>query len=172
MPNETFAWLPAGARLTNQVEQDPSKAVRAGISAVKAGDYVRGLNLLSLAYNNSRVTSPEGLSFYGLALAIVEKKYRPAIDFCKKAIELQFYNPDHYANACRVYLAAGMRRKAYETIQKGLHVMPEEETLLTLQSHLGQRARPAIPFLGRSNPLNQAIGKARHATTKRKRKSK
>ena len=171
MPKETFPFVPSKVILTNPIDQDPAKAVRAGILAVKAGDYLRGLNLLSQAYKNTRVNSAEGLSFYGLALAIVEKKYRPAIDFCKKAIDLQFYNPDHYANACRVYLAAGMRKKAYDILQQGLRVMPEEEALVVLQNHLGQRARPTIPFLPRNNPLNQALGRAR-AATKKKRKSK
>lgn len=157
--------------MTQLSDQDPQKLIRHGISAVQAGDYPLGLSLLSNAYANSRVSSPDGLSFYGLALALVEKKYRPATDFCKKAIELQFYNPHHYVNLCKVYLAAGLRKKAYETLQQGLRVMPEEDTLLSLLDYLGRRSDPAIPFLNRSNPLNQALGRARHSK-KRKRKTK
>ena len=157
--------------MTQLTDQDPQKLIRYGIEAVQSGDYPLGLSLLSSAYGNSKVSSPDGLSFYGLALAVVEKKYRPATDFCKKAIELQFYNPHHYVNLCRVYLAAGLRKKAYETVQQGLRVIPEEDSLVALTEQLGRRSEPPLPFLNRSNPLNQALGRARHAK-KRKRKSK
>ena len=50
----------------------------------------------------------------------MQKKYKPAIDLCKRAIELQFYNGDHYANLARVYVAAGNRKKAIETVEQGL----------------------------------------------------
>lgn len=157
--------------MAQPTSQDPQKQIRYGISAVESGDYALGLSLLSNAYANAKVSSPEGLSFYALALSLVEKKYRPAIDFCKKAIELQFYNPHHYVNLCKVYLAAGQRKKAYEALQQGLRVMPEEDSLLALQEYLGRRSEPPIPFLNRSNPLNQALGKAR-AAKKGKRKAK
>jgi len=104
-----------------------------------------------------------GLSFFGLCLALVQKKYKPAIELCKRAIELQFYNADHNANLARVYVAAGNRKKALETIEAGLKIHPEDETLAAVRTSLGVRARPSVPFLDRSHPINVTLGQARHA---------
>ena len=104
-----------------------------------------------------------GLSFFGLCLALVQKKYKPAIELCKRAIELQFYNGDHYANLARVYTAAGNRKKALETAESGLRLLPDHEALRDVRRSLGVRSRPPVPFLDRSNPINVSLGQARHA---------
>ena len=104
-----------------------------------------------------------GLSYFGLCLALVKKQFKPAIDLCRRAIDLEFYNGDHYANLARVYVAAGNRKKAIETLENGLKLVPEHEYLLEVRKSLGVRARPAVPFLDRSNPINVSLGQARHA---------
>ena len=104
-----------------------------------------------------------GLSAFGLCLAMVQKKYRAASDLCKRAIDLEFYNGDHYANYARVYLLVGNRKKALETIEGGLKIAPENENLLKVRRELGVRSRPAVPFLDRSHPINVSLGQARHA---------
>jgi tetratricopeptide (TPR) repeat protein len=143
-------------------DQEINKVIRQGISAVQAQNYMLGLKFLSQAYANSaRSSPPEGLSFYALCVAVVDRKYKSAIDLCKKAIEMQFYNPHHYANLTRIYLAAGSRKLAFDTLQHGLKIMPEDEMLNRLSEQLGRRAAPALPFLPRSNPLNEMIGRAR-----------
>ena len=92
-----------------------------------------------------------------------EKRIKPAIDLCKRAIELQFYNVDHYANLARVYTAAGNRKKAIEILDQGSKSHPDDETLLAVRRELGIRARPPVPFLERANPINITLGQARHA---------
>ena len=104
-----------------------------------------------------------GLSYFGLCLALVSRKYKVAIDLCKRAIDLEFYHGEHYANLTRVYVAAGNRKKALETAQAGMKVAPEDDELLRARSQLGVRARPAVPFLDRSNPINVSLGQARYA---------
>src|SRR5258708_1273637 len=104
-----------------------------------------------------------GLSYFGLCLALVSRKYKVAIDLCKRAIDLEFYHGEHYANLARVYVAAGNRKKALETAEAGLKVAPEDDELLTARTELGVRARPAVPFLDRSHPINVTIGQSRHA---------
>ena len=104
-----------------------------------------------------------GLSYFGLCLALVQKKFKPAIDLCKRAIELQFYSAEHHANLSRVYVAAGNRKKALEAVETGLRIHPEDAYLLLVRRSLGFRARPAVPFLDRSNPINVSLGQARHA---------
>jgi len=95
--------------------------------------------------------------------AIVQKKYRAASDLCKRAIDLEFYNGDHYANYARVYLLIGNRKKALETVEGGLKIAPENENLAKVRRELGVRSRPAVPFLDRSHPINVSLGQVRHA---------
>ena len=149
--------------MIERTEKEKQKAILAGIAAAKAEEYLQALNLLTEAYSGPTVDpkAAEGLSYYGLCLALVQKKFKPAIEFCRKAIEMQFYDGAHYENLARVYLAAGMRKKAVETTDEGLKILPEHEGLLALRKELGVRARPALPFLSRENPLNQALGRAR-----------
>jgi len=111
--------------------------------------------------NSAKAAS--GLSYFGLCLALVQKKYRAAADLCKRAIDLEFYNGDHYANYARVYMLVGNRKRALETVEAGLKISPESDLLKKVRSELGVRARPAVPFLDRSHPINVSIGQARHA---------
>lgn len=142
---------------------DTAEALRRGIDAVRREEYLLGLTLLTDAYSGKEMPPADGLSYYGLCLALVQKKFKPAVDLCRKAIELQFYHPEHYANLARVYMAAENRKKALAAIDEGLRVLPDDESLVELRVELGRRKKPVIPFLPRDNALNVALGRARHA---------
>lgn len=147
-------------------EREQQKAIAVGIEAAKSEEYLRALNLLADAYSASSNYDPkaaQGLSYYGLCIALVQKKFKPAIELCRKAIEMQFYDGAHYENLARVYVAAGQRKKAVEAADEGLKILPDHEGLLQLRRELGYRSRPAVPFLSRENPINQMLGRARHA---------
>lgn len=109
--------------------------------------------------NSAKAAS--GLSYFGVCLALVQKKYRAAADLCKRAIDLEFYNGDHYANYARVYMLVNNRKKALETVENGLKIAPENDQLLKVRKELGIRARPPVPFLDRSHPINVSLGQAR-----------
>ena len=135
----------------------------------REGEYLRALTTFLEIYGTDDMpplTNPKaanGLSYFGLCLALVQKKFKTAVDLCKRAIDLEFYNGDHYANLARVYVAAGNRKKAIETAEAGLKILPEHEELIKVRRELGVRARPPVPFLDRSNPINVSLGQSRHA---------
>lgn len=139
------------------------------IRAAREEDFLRALTFFIDLYgtdDSPPIRTPKdasGLSFFGLAVALMQKKYKPAIDLCRRAIELEFYNGDHYANLARVYALAGNRRKSLDTIEQGLKLAPEHEYLTRVRNWLGVRARPAVPFLTREHPLNVSLGQSRHA---------
>jgi tetratricopeptide (TPR) repeat protein len=140
------------------------------VALTKNEEYLRALTIFLEIYGGEDPPSPmlssktaSGLSYFGLCLALVEKRIKPAIDLCKRAIELQFYNVDHYANLARVYTAAGNRKKALEILDQGSKSHPDDATLLAVRRELGIRSRPPVPFLERSNPINISLGQARHA---------
>ena len=145
----------------------PSKLDEA-IRAAQADDHLRALNLFIEIYGSevSTMRTPKdasGLSYFGLALALVRKQFKPAIDLCRRAMDLEFYNPNHYGNLARVYNAAGNRKKAVDVAEQGLKLHPEDDYLRAVRQSLGVRAQPAVPFLDRANPINVTLGQARHA---------
>jgi tetratricopeptide (TPR) repeat protein len=143
--------------------------VEEAIQAARMEDYLRALTLFLDIYGTEDappIRTPKdasGLSYFGLTLALMQKKFKPAIDLCRRAIDLEFYNGDHYGNLARVYIAAGNRKKALETVEQGLKLSPEHEYLLNVRKNMGVRARPAVPFLDRSHPINVTLGQSRHA---------
>src|SRR5947207_9837229 len=145
------------------------KKIDQAILKTEAGDHLHALTEFLEIYgtddapplDNAKAAS--GLSFFGLSLALVQRKYKAAIDLCKRAIDLEFYNGDHYANLARVYLAAGQRKKAVDTAEAGLKLAPANEELMKVRGDIGVRARPTVPFLDRINPINLSLGQARHA---------
>jgi tetratricopeptide (TPR) repeat protein len=147
----------------------PLSPIELAIEVTKEEDYLRGLTLFIDLYGTEdspplqTAKSASGLSYFGVCLALVQRKFKVAADLCRRAIDLEFYNGEHYANLARVYLAAGHRRKALDTIESGFKVAPEHERLMAVRQEIGFRARPAIPFLDRSNPINVTLGQARHA---------
>ena len=149
------------------------------VALTKSEEYLRALTIFLEVYGGEDPPSPmlssktaTGLSYFGLCLALVEKKIKPSIDLCKRAIELQFYNVDHFANLARVYTAAGNRKKALETIEQGSKTHPDDESLMAVRRELGIRSRPPVPFLERSNPINITLGQARHAKKVEKERKK
>lgn len=145
-------------------DRETQKAIQSGILAVRAEEYLLALNILAEAYAspNYDPKAAQGLSYFGLCLALVQKKFKPAIELCRKAIEMQFYDGAHYENLARVYIAAGQRKKAVEATDEGLKIIPDHDGLRALRRDLGVRSRPSVPFLARDNPINQALGRARH----------
>ena len=147
----------------------PLSPIEEAIEASQEDDHLRALNLFLDIYGTDEappIRTPKdarGLSYFGLSLALMRKQYKPAIDLCRRAIDLEFYNGEHYANLARVYAAAGNRKKAVETADAGLKLAPEHEYLTEVRQSFGVRAAPAVPFLTRSNPVNVSLGQARHA---------
>ena len=139
------------------------------VALARDGDFLGALTMFLEVYgtqDSPPIKTPKsasGLSWFALALALMRKEYRPAIDLCRRAIDLEFYNGDHYANLARVYQIAGNRKKAVEIADQGLKLAPKHPYLIQVRKTLGVRARPAVPFLDRSNPINVSLGQARHA---------
>jgi tetratricopeptide (TPR) repeat protein len=154
------------------------KNIDAAIGLAREGDYLHALTLFLEIYGTGDAPAIRaskfavGLSYFGLCLALVKKDYKTGVELCKRAIDLEFYNGDHYANLSRVYAAAGKRRQAVDTAEKGLSVQAENEYLLKARRTLGVRARPSVPFLDRSNPINVQLGAAKHAKKEAERESK
>lgn len=109
-------------------------------------------------------------SYYGCLTAAVGKNYDEGIKCCREALRLlkkSGYDsnsnyPSLYLNLGRAYLAAGDKKRAFDSFHRGLAKDEVNKDLLWELKKLGIRRPPVIPFLKRDNPINKYLGKLRH----------
>lgn len=150
-----------GGASTPAIDPSVEAMLRRGMAAVEREDYQQGFQILSRIYTLSSDDPVDGLSHYGVCVALLHKKHREGLRLCQRAIDIQFYNSVHYANTTKVYLNAGNRKKAVAVLEQGLQRLPKDQVLMDLRERIGWRRGNPIPFLHRDNFLNRAIGKRR-----------
>src|SRR4051794_24301519 len=113
----------------------PKSTIDLAIEATRDEEFLKGLTLFLDVYGNDAappIKNPKdasALSYFGLCLAMVHRKFKEGVELCKRSIDLEFYNGDHYANLARVYIAGNNRKKAVETAEAGLRVANENDAL-------------------------------------------
>ncbi len=100
---------------------------------------------------------PEWHSYVGLCIAMERGDFLVGEHLCLASIEHDESNPVHYLNLGKVYLSAGNKRKALETLCKGM-ALGGNEKILSLYFQLGTRNPPVFRFLKRSHPFNKYMG--------------
>jgi tetratricopeptide (TPR) repeat protein len=119
------------------------------------------------------------LSYHGYLKACIERRYRSGIEDCTRALSLfqrkllrdevdgaETSKSVLYLNLGRAFLAAGKKKLAFEAFNKGLQ---SDKRSIELQSELqkmGIRKLSPLPFLNRSNPVNEFLGKLMRKTAK------
>ncbi|RMG48944.1 MAG: hypothetical protein D6718_00730 [Acidobacteria bacterium] len=101
-------------------------------------------------------------SWYGYLLATVAGKRRDGMELCRDALRRVFWEPRCYELLARLEIESGFRRKALETIERGLQVAPDDPDLQAIRRWLGIRRPPPFPFLDRAHPLNRWVGRLLH----------
>ena len=146
-------------------EPDLANILRRGVELCRAGDWDRGLAYLGRIAEADRASELPGIfySYLGYGIASRQKRVQEGLKLCRHAVKVQFYEPENYVNLTRTLLLAGERPAAVRAVLDGLKVDRNNEELLALYRELGIRRLPVLPFLSRSNPLNQLLGKVRSA---------
>lgn len=106
-------------------------------------------------------SSPRYRSYYGLGLALVQRRFDRALELCRSASKEEFFNPEVYTNLARVHLAFGFRSEAIRYLRRALMLDPEHGPTLTEMQQLGVRLPPVLGFLPRSHVLNRWLGAVR-----------
>ncbi len=101
-------------------------------------------------------------SFFGLCVAMVNRKYAQAVEYCNVSLKSNFLDPDHRYNLALVYLERNDRKKAIETLNAGLRLSPNNTQINVILDKIGRRRPPVLSFLSRDNPLNIWLGKMRN----------
>jgi predicted Zn-dependent protease len=135
-------------------------------------EFKKGLTLLrehhpdkALGHMRRAVTLEEGnphyLSFFGVAIALAEKKWATAELYCRRALQMKRSEARLHVNLAEVYLGAGRRQDAVQTLRMGLACAKRRDLLVRAFSKLGVRQPLLLPFLNRNHFLNRYSGIAR-----------
>jgi hypothetical protein len=140
-----------------------SEALEKGLECCRQGEWSHGLFFLGKIAEAGRTNGMPGIFFSTLGYGIARYQNRPdeGLKLCRHAVKIQFYEPSNYVFWARTALLCQNRGDAVKAVRGGLKVDSQNQELQELQSELGIRRGPVLPFLSRSNPLNQILGKIR-----------
>ncbi len=107
--------------------------------------------------------NPRYRSYYGLGLALVERRFNKALELCRSAAKEEFFNPELYHNLARVHLAFGFKAEAIRYLRRGLMIDPANAPMSGKLRDLGERRRPVLSFLPRRHMFNRLLGRVRRS---------
>ncbi len=142
-----------------------TEPMRDALDRCRRGGWKEGLPLLArIAEQDERQGALPALvySYLGYGIALRQGRIQEGIRLCQHAVKLEFYQAENYLNLARTQMLANHRRAAVRAVSDGLKVEPDNRNLLELRREMGERRRPVLPFLARSNPLNSLLGRLRH----------
>ena len=134
------------------------ESYRRGRDHLERGDAQAALEHFRTAHQVDRA-NPRYRSFYGLGLALVERRFDRALELCRSAAKEEFFNPELYHNLARVHLAFGFKAEAIRYLRRGLMIDPGNGAMQGELRGLGTRRRPVLKFLPRRHPLNRLLGR-------------
>ena len=111
--------------------------------------------------HNLDLANPRYRSFFGLGLALVERRFDRALELCRSAAKEEFFNPELYHNLARVHLAFGFKAEAIRYLRRGLMIDPANVAMTDDLQDLGLRKAPVLPFLPRRHAMNRLLGLVR-----------
>jgi hypothetical protein len=138
--------------------------LRRGIDCCRRGDWNEGLRQLGQIAEQGDPGLP-GIyfSYLGYGIALREKRVREGLQLCRHSVKVEFYQADNYLNLARTCVLARQRSSAVRAVLDGLKIDPHHPGLLAVRRELGIRGRPVLPFLDRTNVINQFLGRLRYA---------
>jgi Flp pilus assembly protein TadD len=142
-----------------------------GVSLLRKGQSSEALEYLRRAAGLEQ-QNPYYLSFLGVCLARAQSKWTAAVELCKTAINMKRREAQLYMNLADVYVSAGRRDRAIETLDTALIYCKADARIIRARGRLQTRRPPVLPFLERGNLLNRRLGQLRHRVLRRLRKSK
>jgi len=140
-----------------------SEALQKGLALCREGEWGNGLFFLGKIAEAGRTAAMPGIFFttLGYGIARYQQRAEEGLKLCRHGVKLQFYEPENYVYLARTALLCENRAEAVKAVRGGLKVDANNQELRELYKDLGIRQLPVLPFLSRSNPLNQILGRLR-----------
>lgn len=142
-----------------------------GVSLLRKGHSAEALEYLQRAAELKQ-QNPYYLSFLGVSMGRAQGKWTAAVDLCKTAISMRRNEPQLYVNLAEVYVSAGRRDRAIETLDTAVKYCGSDASIRRMRGKLGKRLSPVLPFLERDNVMNRRLGEWRQRLLKRLSKSR
>ena len=146
-------------------ELTDDELLKQGREAIKEERWINAVDVYSQyceRMTDRDLTGPAGvLASYGLALGHT-RRLKEGLELCKKAVAFDRRSPHAYASLAQLYLLAGSRKAAVETVARGLAYAPGHPVLSRLQEKVGVRQKPPLSFLPRNNTINRSLGRLLH----------
>ncbi|MDA2913758.1 tetratricopeptide repeat protein [Acidobacteriia bacterium AH_259_A11_L15] len=153
--------------MTEQAKKaEADNAFQQGMMFFRSSYYGKAVTTLQRAVELDRHNSLY-VSYLGLLVALAHKKYAEAEQICHTALRMKRNQVQSYLNLAEVYLKAGNKEDAVETLTVGLQYTKRDVRLTRALRKLGVRRPPIIPFLQRKHFLNRHLGKLRHRVLQR-----
>lgn len=151
--------------LAPPVSAEATELAWRGVEHCRQGEWTLGLYWSSLAAESA--PRGEGLpalfySYLGYGIARFEGNRRQGLELCRRAVELELYQPEAYYFLAETHLLMGDRRAATDVVEQGLDIDPEHRDLQALKRQLGRRRSPVLTFLPRQHRINRILGRLRH----------
>jgi len=127
---------------------------------IRKGEYARATILLNEAIKIAP-SNATYLSHLGLCIGM-QGNLPVGEGMCRKAINMEPFEPIHFVNLGRVLLEQGRRKEAREAFTRAYALDNTNAPAALELSRMGIRRRPVLPFLPRNHPLNVRLGKLRH----------
>jgi tetratricopeptide (TPR) repeat protein len=149
------------------LDSSAEASFRKGMALAESGRYRDALSFLSgaieleRAFGNGENVESRYLSYYGLCLSLSRADRHKGLDYCRAASRKEPFNADIWWNLGRVALAAGKRREAYRSLQKGLATASGHDGIVRDLKRMGVRRPPVLSFIARDNALNIWLGRLR-----------
>jgi tetratricopeptide (TPR) repeat protein len=141
-----------------------------GIELLRKGHSARAVECFRHA-TELKQQNPFYISFLGVAMARAQGQWAAAVELCKKAVSLKRTDAQLYLNLAEVYVSAGRRDIAVETLDAASRYCAADARIGRMRGRLGRRSSPVLPFIDRGNPLNRSLGKLRHRVVVRVRRA-
>ena len=145
-------------------EKNPEKLFSLGFSCYRQKKLPEAKRLFMRACDFEK-NDPRYNSYYGLMLALVDRKLKNAEQHCQMGIQ-PGAGSDMFYNLGRVYQMQGQREKALKTFHKGLQADPKNMDIHRELENMGTRRKPVFAFLPRGNFINRIAGRIRNRLTK------
>ena len=138
----------------------PEESLAKGHDLLRSGLQQAALEQFANAYERDPA-DPRFRSYYGWAVALIERRIDRGLSLCRSALRDDYDNPEAYCNLAKVLLAFGRKSEALRYLRRGLMVAPTHPLLIREWRNLGVRKRPILPFLSRQHLLNRFLGRVR-----------
>jgi len=127
--------------------------------AMRNGQYDKASLLLKNAIK-CEPKNPAHQSYYGFCLAMLNTNLHEARDACKKAIQMEFYNPEYHANLGYVYFKAGLKNLALKHFRDAIKWDPENKIAKKFLSVMGESGQTEV------GPIDKMIGTIKNIFSK------